>query len=125
MVRGIGVDIIEIARIRKSIEEHGDAFLTKIFTQAEITYCTGKQNSYQHFAARYAAKEAVSKAIATGWSRGFSWTDVEVTNDESGKPHAGLHGQLKLRLAGCSIHVSISHDNTNVIAMAVIEGPPE
>ncbi|MFN0157560.1 MAG: holo-ACP synthase [Bacteroidota bacterium] len=121
MVRGIGVDIIEIARIRESIDQHGNTFLDRIFTPREITYCTAKQNRYQHFAARFAAKEAVSKALSTGWTGEFTWRDVEVDNDDLGKPHIALHGKLREKLSGCAVHVSISHDQSHVVAMALIE----
>lgn len=124
MIRGIGVDIIEIGRIRESIERLGDAFLMKIFTEKEISYCTSKPNPHQHYAARFAAKEAVSKALSTGWTGEFSWKNVEVDNDDLGKPHVALHGRLREKLAGCVVHVSISHDQTHVVAMALIEEPP-
>lgn len=123
MVRGIGVDIVEIDRIRESIERLGDAFLAKVFTPHEIAYCTSKPNQHQHFAARFAAKEAVSKALATGWSGEFAWKDVEITNDPLGKPLVTLHGRLGETLAGCTVFLSISHDDTRVVAMALIESP--
>ena len=121
MVRGIGVDIMEIDRIRESIEQHGDTFLGRIFTEREIAYCNAKQNRFQHFAARFAAKEAVSKALSTGWTGAFTWKDVEVDNDDLGKPRIALHGKLRDSLPGCTVHVSISHDQTRVVAMALIE----
>ena len=68
MIQGIGVDLIEIHRIQSSIDEFGETFLQKIFTDSEIVYCRSRKNPAQHFAARFAAKEAVSKALATGWS---------------------------------------------------------
>ena len=121
MVRGIGVDIVEIARIRKSIESAGDGFLEKVFTPQEITYCKSKHNMHQHFAARFAAKEAVSKALSTGWQGEFRWKSVEVVNDISGQPRIALHGTLKDRLAGAAILVSLSHSESHVVAMIVIE----
>ncbi len=124
MVRGIGVDIIEISRIKESIDQHGDAFLGKILTAREIAYCRARQEPHQHFAARFAAKEAVSKALSTGWSGEFVWKDVEVDNDDLGKPHIALHGKLREKLMGCTVHVSISHDRDRVVAMALIEELP-
>ena len=94
MIRGIGVDIVEVARIRQSVEESGEQFLNRVFTQPEIDYCASKANRYQHLAARFAAKEAVSKALATGWAGDFRWKDVEVMNDPSGQPQITLHGML-------------------------------
>jgi len=124
MIQGIGVDIIEIGRIRTSVETVGQAFLERIFTASEIAYCLSKHNRYQHFAARFAAKEAVSKALSTGWAGAFRWKDVEITNDVSGQPHVALHGPLQHSLASATIHVSISHSDTHVVAMVVIEGKP-
>ena len=122
MVRGIGVDIIEIARMRRSVETLGNQFLEKVFTPQEIAYCRSKYNSHQHLAARFAAKEAVSKALSTGWAGEFRWKDVEVINDASGQPHVTLHGKLHDTLGSSSILVSISHSETHVVAMALIEG---
>ena len=121
MVRGIGVDIIEIERIGKSIRELGDRFLQKIFTPREIAYCTSKPNSDQHFAARFAAKEALSKAVSTGWAGNFRWHDVEVFNESSGKPTLKLNGAMGVTLAKCSVLVSLSHSAHHVVAMVVIE----
>ncbi len=122
MIRGIGVDIIEIERIRESMESRGAGFLEKVFTPQEITYCSGKYNSAQHYAARFAAKEAVSKALSTGWAGEFRWKDVELTNDPSGQPHITLHGPLRDMLAGNSVFVSLSHSHSHVVAMVVIDG---
>ena len=124
MVRGIGVDIIEIGRIRKSIEDLGDHFVQKIFTAQEIAYCTAKPNAVQHFAARFAAKEALSKALSTGWSGEFRWKDVEVMNEPSGNPILALHGTMKEMLSHCSVFVSLSHSDNHVVAMVVIEETP-
>jgi holo-[acyl-carrier protein] synthase len=121
MVKGIGVDIIEIERIEKSIRELGDHFLQKIFTPQEIAYCNSKPNTFQHFAARFAAKEALSKALATGWAGEFRWKDVEVMNEPSGKPVLVLHNSMKQVLAKCSVFVSLSHSDHHVVAMIVIE----
>ena len=121
MVRGIGVDIIEIERIRRSINDSGERFLQKIFTPKEIAYCSGKADKFQHFAARFAAKEAVSKALATGWSGDFLWKDVEVMNEASGAPRVTLHGRLRERLSSAMVLVSLSHSDTHVVAMALIQ----
>jgi holo-[acyl-carrier protein] synthase len=124
MVKGIGVDIIEIARIRTSIETLGDRFLNKIFTPGERAYCEGKRFPLQHYAARFAVKEAVSKAMATGWTGEFRWKDVEVLNDTSGRPRVALSGMLRERLAETAIQVSISHSDQHVVAVALIEESP-
>ncbi len=121
MVKGIGVDIIEITRIRRGIERGGDLFLEKVFTPREIAYCKARQNAYQHYAARFAAKEAVSKALSTGWAGEFRWKDVEVMNDPSGQPRIAFSGKLRETLDGASVFVSLSHSDSHVVAMVVIE----
>ena len=121
MVKGIGVDIIEIDRIRRSIESIGDRFLSKVYTGTEIAYCDAKANRYQHYAARFAAKEALSKALSTGWAGEFRWKDVEVTNAPSGQPHITLHGTLAEHLAGATVMLSMSHSESHVVAMVLIE----
>ena len=95
MVLGLGIDIIEISRIKESIDEYGDSFLQKVYTPKEIEYCSGKANKYQHFAARFAAKEAVYKAFSTSHQEGLSWQDIEITNEPSGMPVVKLNGKLK------------------------------
>ena len=121
MLKGIGVDIIEIQRMQRSIENFGSRLLERIFTPGEITYCTGKYNAFQHFAARFAAKEALSKAMSTGLRGEFSWRDIEVVNDSLGKPTIDLHGHLRQKLANLTIMLSISHSDTHVIAFVVME----
>lgn len=122
MIRGIGVDIMEIDRIRVSVERYGERFLSKLFTPTEIAYCTSKQNVHQHFAARFAAKEALSKALATGWTGAFRWKDIEVVNEASGRPRIHLHGSLSTTLSSSAIHVSVSHSQSHVVAFVVVEG---
>ena len=122
MVNGIGVDILEIERMRQSIENLGDNFLHKVFTPDEIRYCQSKPDMAQHFAARFAAKEAVSKALAIGWQGNFAWKDVEVMNDNLGQPHITLYGKLRESLMDASIFVSLSHSQSHVVAMVVIDG---
>ena len=95
MVVGLGIDIIEIARVKKSIDEYGSLFLNKVFTKDEIIYCNNKFNKYQHFAARFAAKEAVYKAIASGWKEGLRWKDIEIGNEPTGMPKVKPSGKLK------------------------------
>ena len=121
MLQGIGVDIIEISRIAESIERYGNTFLRKLFTENEIAYCNAKKLPAQHFAARFAAKEALSKAIATGWSGEFEWKNVEVKNDPSGKPDFLLHNKTAEALQGSRVLLSMSHSDTAVIAFVVIE----
>ncbi len=124
MISGIGIDIIEISRIEESIAEYGDAFLHKLFTQNEIDYCRSKQFPVQHFAARFAAKEAFSKAVATGWSGEFEWKNIEITNSSTGKPDVLLHGKTAEALSRHSVLLSMSHSDSSVIAFVVIEQRP-
>ncbi len=121
MISGIGIDIIEISRIERSIKEFGDSFLSKLFTDNEISYCKSKHFPTQHFAARFAAKEAFSKAISTGWSGGFEWKNVEVTNDTAGKPDFLFYGNTATLLQGYSIFLSMSHSDATVVAFVIIQ----
>jgi holo-[acyl-carrier protein] synthase len=121
MVIGLGIDIIEIARVKKSIDRYGDSFLNKVFTENEISYCNSKFNKYQHFAARFATKEAVYKAMTSGWKEGLRWKDIEVQNDTSGMPSIKTSGKLKSLLAeNTQLKVSISHSDNYVTAVAII-----
>jgi holo-[acyl-carrier protein] synthase len=121
MVKGIGVDIIEIDRVRRSIKRMGDRFLEKVYTSSEISYCNAKAHRFQHYAARFAAKEALSKALSTGWAGEFRWKDVEVMNEPSGQPRFLLHGTLCERLKGADIMLSMSHSDSHVVAMVIIQ----
>jgi holo-[acyl-carrier protein] synthase len=121
MVIGIGTDIIEIDRIKDSIEKYGDRFLSKIYTPAEIEYCLSKSNKYQHFAARFAAKEAVYKALATGWQEVLSWQDIEIFNESTGMPVVTMCGKLKKFLSDDkNLKISISHSKNYVVSVAII-----
>jgi len=121
MVESIGVDIIEISRIKETVNHWGETFLRKVFTETELNYCNSKRNIYQHLAARFAAKEAMSKALATGWSGVFRWQDVEVTNDKGGKPHITVYGNVKKLLGDKRVHLSVSHSGEHVVAIVVVE----
>lgn len=121
MVLGIGIDIIEIERIKNSVEKYGDRFLDKIYTANEIKYCLKKFNKYQHLAARFAAKEAVYKAVASGWKEGISWRDIEVFNDSSGIPEIKPYGKLKTFLSNDKqLKISMSHSDNYVTCVAII-----
>lgn len=121
MVLGLGIDIIEIARIKKSIDNFGKNFLNKVFTEGEITYCEQKFNKNQHYAARFAAKEAVYKALASGWKEGLRWRDIEIQNDSSGMPSINPSGKLKSFLSqDTQLRISISHSENYVTAVAII-----
>ncbi|HPO56875.1 MAG TPA: holo-ACP synthase [Ignavibacteriaceae bacterium] len=122
MVLGIGVDIIEIARIKQSIERTGDRFLKRVFTEKEIEYCVSKGNKYQHFAARFAAKEAISKALSIGWNNQFDWKNVEVLNEKTGEPKVHLNGLLKDFLpAQTNLKITMSHSDEYAVCFAILE----
>jgi holo-[acyl-carrier protein] synthase len=117
-----GVDMVECKRLRTSIQRHGDRFLQRVFTPAELEYCLGKKRELEHLAGRFAAKEAVLKVLGTGWRKGISWTDVEVRNEPSGEPRAYLSGRCREvadQLGMSRILISISHITTHAIASAI------
>ena len=124
-VHSTGVDITDISRISDLIERLGDRFLKRVFTDAEIRYCNSKAAPPQSYAARFAAKEAVFKAVGTGLVKGFSWHDIEVVNDEAGKPIIQLYHKTARLLAGKRLHLSLSHTNKLAIAMVVVEDHPQ
>jgi holo-[acyl-carrier protein] synthase len=123
MIVGLGTDIAEVPRILKSIENI--AFLQKVFSASEIAYCETKVNKAENFAARFAAKEAFFKALGTGWRGGMAFNEVEVVNDELGKPHIHLLGntaeQVKDRNIK-TIHVSLTHIKDVALATVILEG---
>ncbi len=122
MIAGLGVDIVELGRIRDVLERHGERFLKRILTEDEQRYCALHRDPVPHVAARFAAKEAALKALGTGWSGGIHWTDVEVVREPSGKPTLLLHGEAaKLQGPSACWHLSLTHDRGNAVAVAVLE----
>ena len=122
---GIGTDIVECLRIAQMIDRHADLFLNRVFTKDEIGYCSSRKAATQHYAGRWAAKEAVLKAMGTGWSRGVSWQDIEIRNDAAGRPTIALGGGAREtceRLGVAEMHISISHCRTFATAYAVACG---
>ena len=124
-VLGIGTDIVECVRIRRMIEKHGELFLSRVFTDREMRYCQRSKNATEHFAGRWAAKEAVLKCLGTGWSKGLCWTDIEVVNDPAGKPAVTLHAATREhadRLGIREVMISISHCRAYAVAYALAHG---
>ena len=123
MVKGVGVDVVEVDRMTKVLEEESsERFLTRVYTALEIEYCQGKAKRIEHLAARFAAKEAVFKALGTGWSGGIGWKDVEIRNDEAGQPHVFLHGkafEILQERGGGRILLSLSHTSRLAMAQAL------
>lgn len=120
---GIGLDLVKIERIREIAERWREQFLNRLYTPEERDYCLKRASPYASLAGRFAAKEAVLKALGTGWSGGIRWVDIQVLNDASGKPVATVTGRAQelIRRAGVtSIHVSLSHDSDYAIAEAVL-----
>jgi len=125
MILGTGIDIIEVARIRASHEKFGDRFLNRILRPAEIAYCLSHRNPAPFLAARFAAKEAISKAFGTGIGKQLGWQDMEVGRKESGEPFVIMHeGGQKLfeRRGGTRFQLSLSHTDSYAAAMAIFEG---
>ncbi|MGO8690583.1 MAG: holo-ACP synthase [Thermoguttaceae bacterium] len=124
-VLGIGTDITECLRIARMIERHGELFIDRVYTPEEVRYCQSRRQSTQHFTGRWAAKEAVLKALGTGWRRGISWRDVEIRNEPGGRPVVALRGGLRdlvQQLGVVELLVSISHCRSHATAYAIALG---
>jgi holo-[acyl-carrier protein] synthase len=124
MIVGIGVDIVEISKIELAMTRRGDRLRARAFTPLEIEYCEGRFNKHQHYAARFAAKEAVFKAISTGWRQGVGWNDVEVSNQMSGKPVLLLRGktlEFATQLGAKRYWLSLSHTDHYAVAQVILE----
>ena len=122
---GIGTDITECLRIARMIERHGELFINRVYTAEEIRYCQNRKQATQHFTGRWAAKEAIMKALGTGWRRGISWRDIEIRNEPGGKPVVAVRGGVKdvgEQLGIGQILVSISHCRSHATALAVAVG---
>jgi holo-[acyl-carrier protein] synthase len=122
-VFGIGVDIVETARIQSSLERFGDRFLRRVFTQEERDYCSPSPVPARHYAARFAAKEAVSKAFGTGIGGKIGWRDIEVKRKPTGEPFILLHGpgaELAASLGVVQALISLSHSDHYSVASAIL-----
>ena len=121
MIEGIGVDIVEVKKIRGALRKWGDGFLRKVFTEDEKKYCKSKRFPLLHFAGRFAAKEAIAKALKTGfWRKGLKWTDFEIKNNGDGVAEVTVGERQKQRLKGRKVLVSISHCRDYAVANAII-----
>ena len=118
-ILGIGNDIIEIDRIKKSYDRHGYRFLTKLFTEKEQDYCLKHKDPIPHLAGRFAAKEAIVKAIGTGFGEYASWLDIEIVNDNYGKPQVFFSKTLNKKTINTEIMISISHCESYSTAVAI------
>lgn len=123
-ILGIGTDIVDVARIEKLLRDKRDEFLARVYTKEEIAYCDEKARPAVHFAARFAAKEALMKAIGTGWAKGVGFGDICVVNDPDGKPGLQTQGETRRILDGFGpsfLWLSLSHTKEYAMAMVVIE----
>ena len=125
MILGTGIDIIEVRRIAEVHEKFGERFLRRILCPDEIAYSLSHANPAPFLAARFAAKEAISKAFGTGIGALLGWQEMEVRRKETGEPYVILHGKGEALLAqrgGKKVHLSLSHTTDHAVAMAVLEG---
>ncbi|PWU15454.1 MAG: holo-[acyl-carrier-protein] synthase [Chlamydiae bacterium] len=118
-ILGLGTDIIEIERIRQSIGNHGYRLISRIFTPKEQDYCLKHKDPIPHFAARFSAKEAVVKALGTGFTEQITWQDIEIINDISGKPAVYFSTKIQKRTKGTCMLLSISHCKLYATATAL------
>jgi len=124
MIKGTGVDIVDIERIRKVTEKQKDRFINRVFTAAEQQYCNRYRDPAPHFSARFAAKEALFKALGTGWAKGVTWLDVEVQREDKEAPVMALYGEAekqRVRLGAGHVHLSLSHSDQWAVATVILE----
>lgn len=124
MILGTGIDIVETKRIREILDEFGERFLNRIFHDAEAAYARTMKKADLHLAARFAAKEAISKAFGTGIGEHLGWKDMEIRRRDSGEPYVVMHGkglELMKSRGVTAIHVSLSHTDGYAAASAVLE----
>jgi holo-[acyl-carrier protein] synthase len=123
-IAGIGIDLVEVERIRALLERHGERFKGRTYTEEEARYCDGCADPAMHYAARFAAKEAGAKALGTGFAEGVSWVDIEVARNPAGRPELRLHGgarELADRQGVVRCHVSLTHTKEQAMAQVVLE----
>ena len=124
MICGIGIDLIEVSRIRDAIAKYGDRFAKRIYTSVEIEYCSSKKNAALHYAVRFAAKEAAFKAMERGWMGDISWKEIEVYNEPSGAPRIVFYGKALELIKEKKVvraFVTISHIEEHATAVVVLE----
>ncbi len=124
MIFGTGIDIVDISRFERFVRENNMPLFERLFTAQELAYCLARKRSAQHYALRFAAKEAFLKALGTGLRDGISWHDMEVVNDPLGKPDLNLHGraaQLFRQHGLARTFLSLSHDGNYAVASVILE----
>ena len=124
MILGIGIDLLEIERLKQALERHGDRFGERVFTDRERADCAGRADEMQKLAARFAAKEAGLKALGTGWAEGLAFRQIEVVRTPNGRPELALHGKAAeqaKRLGVRRAHVSLTHQPGSAAAIVILE----
>lgn len=124
MILGTGVDLVEIPRFRKVVDRLKDRFISRVFTPAEQEFCYQHRDPIPHFAARFATKESLFKALGTGWAKGVTWLDVEVRRERQDAPFLVLSGEaqkLSIAMGAQKVHLSLSHTENWAIAMVILE----
>jgi holo-[acyl-carrier protein] synthase len=124
MILGTGVDIVEIVRFRKILDRSKERFIQRVFTPGEQEFCLAHHDPAPYFAVRFAAKEAVFKALGTGWAKGVTWLDVEVQRQNPEAPVIVLHGEarkLSAMKGARFVHLSLSHTENWAVATAILE----
>ena len=127
IIVGVGADIVRRARIESAVKRWEQHFLDRLFTPTEQRYCFKFRDPYLHLAGRFAVKEAVFKALGSGWGRGVKWREIETVNEPSGQPRVSVSGRVKELMTeqgGADILVTISHDTDYSIGQVIITGPP-
>lgn len=125
MILGVGIDLVEVGRIRDSLERLGERFARRFLLPSEYDYCFGHPDPSTHVAARFAAKEAVSKAFGTGIGGEIGWLDIEVVRSEIGSTSVRLHGAGRMlfeRRSAFAVHLNLTHTAQHAVAVAVLEG---
>ncbi len=128
MIAGVGIDLVQICRIRAAVERFGSGFLNRVFCKDEIAFCSQRKDPYPCFAARFAAKEALVKAFGTGFSKGITMKQMCVRKDEKGAPKIILFGKAKEAAIGIgvnNIHLSLSHEREMAAAVVILEKSEE
>ncbi len=124
MILGIGIDLTEVPRFEQALQRHGERFINRLFTPAEIAYCQSKARAVEHFAARFSAKEAALKALGTGKSGGIRWRDVEITRAPGKPPQVQFHGKAQKRFEALGAKraiVTLTHTSHSAMAQVIIE----
>jgi holo-[acyl-carrier protein] synthase len=120
-MRAIGVDLVDVSRMRQAILRWGEGFLRRVFTPREIAFCESSPAKYERYAARFAAKEAVVKALGTGFRRGVFCTQVEIVDNEHSPPHVELSGKARDLAGTADILLSLSHERATAVAVVFME----